>query len=294
MNSSYNITDKSYSSKIILFGEYGVIHGGEILATPLSLFSSQWKLDTPNNYHKNGLLSIVKYLIANKNEKIDLELFSNAIEDGIHLESNIPSGYGLGSSGAITAGIYDLFVPQEKKALKIPTLIKDLIAVESCFHGVSSGIDPLVIYLNQSIHIDQKGIHIIKDHIDLNHYFLIDTGISRKTSPYVNQFLEKTKRDTYKEAIEHYKKLCSIAIEAQLANDQEAIIASISAISHWQYKQLDFAILDDYRQLWKNSLESDEFSIKLCGAGGGGFLLGYAQDVQKVMADLGSYNLIPL
>ena len=294
MKPLYNISDKSYSSKIILLGEYAVIHEGEILATPLSLYNAQWQIDKSSEYLKSGLQLIYDYLQSKSNKKIDLELFLKAIKDGALMQSNIPSGYGLGSSGAITAGIYDAFVPEDMKATNTYDLKQDLIDIESCFHGVSSGIDPLVIYLNQSIHIDGNGIHILEDTIDLSHYFLIDTHAPRKTSSLVKQYVDRTEDESYMAAIDRYKKICATAIRAQLSGNQKLLSSAISDISHWQYKHLDFAILDDYRDLWKYTLDRDDLSIKLCGAGGGGFLLGYAHDVDNVLAELSEFDLVRL
>lgn len=294
MKTLYNISDKSYSSKIILLGEYAVIHGGEILAAPLNQYSARWEKDQPTATQTKGLQPILEYLKSTNNTKVDVRAFAQAISDGMYLSSNIPSGYGLGSSGAITAGIYDLFVSGENKASDTSILKEDLVAIESCFHGVSSGVDPLVIYLNQSIHIDGKEIHILEDDIDLSHYFLIDTGISRKTSPLVKQYVDRAQDSSYLDAIGDYKKMCSAAIAAQLSGDRDSLVTAISAISHWQYEYLDFAILDDYRDFWKYTLDRDDVTIKLCGAGGGGFMLGYADDVDRVMAEFSEYGVVRL
>ncbi|MEJ6692181.1 MAG: hypothetical protein QNL00_01195 [Saprospiraceae bacterium] len=294
MKSLYNISDKSYSSKIILFGEYSVIHGGEILATPINQYSARWEKNKPTSNLTKSLQPILEYLKYTNNTKVDLKAFAQAISNGMYLHSNIPSGYGLGSSGAITAAIYDLFVLDEKKASDTSLLKEDLLGIESYFHGVSSGIDPLVIYLNQSIHIDEDVIHILEDNIDLSHYFLIDTGISRKTSPFVKQYIDRAQDESYLSSIDRYKKMCSAAIAAQMNDNQASLCAAISDISHWQYEYLDFAILDDYRDLWKDTLDRDNLSIKLCGAGGGGFLLGYAEDVDRAITEYNKYKLIRL
>ncbi len=288
------ISNKPYSSKLILLGEYAVIQGGEILASPLAHYTARWRIDKRSEYNKGGLQLIYDYLKINENNKIDLELFSQAINDGIHLESTIPTGYGLGSSGAITAGIYEVFVPDEKKASNISRLKEDLIAIESCFHGVSSGIDPLVIYLNKCVHIDGKGINILEDSVDLSHYFLIDTKMARKTTPLVKQYINRSKDESYLAAIDKYKEMCAAAISAQLSDNQDQLSTEISNISCWQYEYLDFAILEEYRNLWQTTLDRDDMSIKLCGAGGGGFLLGYAKDMEKAMVELSEYELIRL
>jgi mevalonate kinase len=37
----------------------------------------------------------------------------------------------------------------------------------------------------------------------------------------------------------------------------------------------------DYEKFWKKGLESEDFKLKLCGSGGGGFLLGFASNYDK-------------
>lgn len=293
MTKEKNILDKRYSSKIILLGEYGVIHGGEILASPLMKYSASWAEDKPSKNAQKELLKIYDYLLSQENETINLNKFKEAIKDGIYLSSNIPSGYGLGSSGSISAGIYDAFA--YKKASNLNELKQDLIAIESCFHGVSSGIDPLVIYLNAHIHIDENGIGVLDQNIDMSNYFLIDTHQKRKTGPLVDQYLEKAKSSEFLSQIEHYKALNRKAIRAQLNNDSNSLSQTISEISRWQYHHLDFAILPKHKELWQSTLDRTDISLKHCGAGGGGFIMGYSKNVDAISQEFKSdYDIIKL
>lgn len=290
MISNHHISNRSYSSKVILLGEYSVIHEGEILAVPLPLHTARWKVEKPTVGRKDGLKMILNYLQTQDNQVIDALKFAKSIEEGLYLQSDIPSGYGLGSSGAITAALYDLFAIVHNE-FDTTLLKQDLLDIESCFHGVSSGIDPLVIYLDKCIHIDQNGIHVINEPLDLSHYFLIDTGKARKTSPFVKQYLECAKKDSYLRAVEKYKSIVSNAISLLLASDHSALSNSMAAISQWQYEHLDFAILDEYRDLWRSTLDMEGVSIKLCGAGGGGYLLGYALDIDKALTQFSDYSV---
>jgi len=53
-------------------------------------------------------------------------------------------------------------------------------------------------------------------------------------------------------------------------------------------------IPDDFQQIWRESTESDFFKLKICGAGGGGFILGMTKDWGKTEEVLSgfSYSLI--
>lgn len=291
MISDLEISKRNYHSKVILLGEYSIIHDGEILAVPLNLHSARWEHEKPTVTRQNRLNYILDYLKDQNNTVIDIERLAEAIHEGFFLKSTIPSGYGLGSSGAITAAIYDVFAYEDAKKNIASEIKQDLIDIESCFHGVSSGIDPLVVYLDQCIHIDTEGIRVIEESLDLSHYFIIDTQQGRKTAPLVEQYLCKAQKDSFLEAIEDYKSIVSTAIHCQINSDFKGLNESIASISQWQYEHLDFAILEDYQNLWRSTLDQEDISIKLCGAGGGGYILGYALDVDRAISILGDYKV---
>ena len=50
----------------------------------------------------------------------------------------------------------------------------------------------------------------------------------------------------------------------------------------------------DFRAIWLDGLANNLFKLKLCGAGGGGFLLGMTFDFKKTQETISTYNLIPI
>ena len=46
-----------------------------------------------------------------------------------------------------------------------------------------------------------------------------------------------------------------------------------------------------FKELWERGLDSDDFYLKLCGAGGGGFLLGVTDDFIKVENALNNHEI---
>jgi len=46
-----------------------------------------------------------------------------------------------------------------------------------------------------------------------------------------------------------------------------------------------------FEEIWKKGLETNAYYLKLCGSGGGGFLLGFAEDIDKAKAMLSDYEL---
>ena len=59
------------------------------------------------------------------------------IENGLYFESTIPESYGLGSSGAVVAAIYESYKQEVGVDLEINDLKLILSNIESFFHGQS-------------------------------------------------------------------------------------------------------------------------------------------------------------
>ncbi|WP_436570317.1 GHMP family kinase ATP-binding protein, partial [Klebsiella pneumoniae] len=82
---------------------------------------------------------------------------SRELDKGLFFRSDIPQGFGLGSSGALVAAIFLRYLDKagdfkdELKHLtmdRIQNLKSYLGALEGYFHGKSSGIDPSSIIIN--------------------------------------------------------------------------------------------------------------------------------------------------
>jgi len=102
---------KKYYSKLLLFGEHSIIKGSQALALPLFNFSGNWKYATENIEEKQmNLPTFATHLekLKNVNEllcDLDVERFQGELNKGLFFQSNIPTGYGVGSSGALCAAI---------------------------------------------------------------------------------------------------------------------------------------------------------------------------------------------
>lgn len=266
---------KTYSSKILLFGEYTILQGSEGLAIPLPDYFGQWQVNPLSRPNERSLLDMVTYLDQQDfSFQININQFREDLNNGWYFESTIPIGYGVGSSGALTAAIYDKYVIDKKTDLL--DLKKELGQIESFFHGESSGIDPLICFLNQPILMKSKtDLKILEQIPDFQSSFsLIDTGISRSTEPLVNLFLEKSKDLNFQQRIEaELVPTVNDAIDAFLTQKQNLLFEHLHEISFFQYKYFNEMIPKDFQQLWLDGLASDEFKLKLCGAGGGGFII---------------------
>jgi mevalonate kinase len=221
------------------------------------------------------------------------------LEHGLYFNSNIPQGYGMGSSGALVAAICDRYrlKPIPKKNW---TLAKqELAEIESHFHGKSSGLDPLVCFLGQSVIIDGGEVTEVfnlepaKD--SYFKVFLINTQKARKTSPYVKLFLEKCKDPKFEKILqESLVKANDLCIKSFLKPGYPAFWKSLKLISQIHYDHLPEFIPDQYKTVWRQGLVNNEFYLKICGAGGGGFILGFCKKDVDVKTLLSKYETIEI
>lgn len=279
-----------YPAKILLFGEYSVIAGSEALAVPVSNFGATWHQSDITNESNQKLLRFLTFLSHESGEFgeiIDIPKFREALADGLYLLSDIPEGYGLGSSGTVCAAITDRFGREKISELSLNGL-KDLFAkMERYFHGKSSGLDPLVSYLQKPVLVNSdKTLEIPEfswqNKASLPEILLFDSGMPRSTGPLVQHFHDKLQNaDFHHEVYQKLLPLVSKTVSSWI-NGSECSFDQIKQISAWQYTHMPEYIPNRVAELWKKYLDSDSLSFKLCGAGGGGFFLVFRKNNAQI------------
>ncbi|MBK9733665.1 MAG: hypothetical protein IPO92_01340 [Saprospiraceae bacterium] len=154
-------------------------------------------------------------------------------------------------------------------------------------------MDPLVSYLNKAIRIDVSGnIHFENQEELSSYFFILDTGISRQTEPLVKYFKETYQKDhSFFLAIEKLKFHNQKSIDAILVQDYSTLWLEMCNISDIQYNYMQKMIPEIYHSLWKQGLDSDYFRLKLCGAGGGGMLMGITLNKEKLIQRFQNYSI---
>ncbi len=291
---------KKYNSKVLLFGEYTVLNGTKALAIPFDKYSGSWIYEK-NHPSALEIQKLKQYLLKvyydGKLENFDFDDLEYQTAKGLAFDSTIPQGYGLGSSASVTAAIFDAF-RKEKEHLTLNELRKTLGLIESCYHGSSSGLDPLVCYLNQPILIhDADNVELIdKQNTDIDSsLFLLDTKMPRRTAPLVEAYLKTyEKSEEFRKRIDEISDVNNQLIDDYLLNHTSSFINNFQKLSWAQYNYLGILIPQKYAELWKKGHTSCSFDMKICGAGGGGFMMLMVYD--KVVAEkiLKDETLIPI
>lgn len=295
-----------YAGKLLLFGEYTTIRGSQALALPLPIYKGEWRVDSIDSSNYPSLLSFIEYLEQKRatqqlDIQLDLQRFKKEVIEGLYFKSNIPMGYGAGSSGALCAAVYDrfTFAPITRNDEAHFTLLKkELASMEGYFHGSSSGTDPLICYLNTPALLEPSGhIKLVTPNVSNNeygHFFLLDTGSARKTAPLVELFMKKCEQIAFANSLHRELIIYNErAITDYLSGSRDTLLSHLMDISAFQLSHFDEMIPDNFKAIWQLGLETGEFALKLCGAGGGGFLLGYSLTMPNTLP-LSDYTIITL
>lgn len=290
---------ESYYSKVLLFGEHSVVNGGKAIAAPLSHFSGSWvfrkdKLD-------RGLVSFGDYIDHHDSlfKLINVDSFFQDLDRGLHFDSSIPIGSGLGSSGALVAAIYKQYAKSLDSFSSLSEIQQIFADLESHFHGKSSGFDPMVSYYNRPLLVGPKSIRKL-DGLSLDYgtngvLFLMNTHVHRSTGPLVQLYQEHISQPDHLTSIQkEYVPLVDQAIKALIKHDFEKLYSAFESISGYQYAYLDFLIDEGSKRIWKEGLASDYFKVKICGAGGGGYLLGVTSDLDRMIQSYPEREIIKL
>ena len=177
-------------------------------------------------------------------------------------------------------------IPENISKDELKDLKKIYGEMESYFHGKSSGIDPLICYMNLPILIENREnvnrVSIPKSAEGKGAIFLIDSGMTGETGPMVQIFFEKMKtegfRKTMKEEFIRYNNAC---IEAFLKKEMNPLFRNLKNLSIWAYEHFKPMIPESIYKAWKKGLDTNAYYLKLCGSGGGGYILGFTKDYAK-------------
>ncbi|MCK5782391.1 MAG: mevalonate kinase [Flavobacteriales bacterium] len=302
-----------FYAKVLLFGEYGIIEDSMGLSVPYNFYQGVLKLPADrksnvlaedSNFHLRKYLDYIKELNSDEslNVKFDIDELLNDIDLGLYFDSSIPQGYGVGSSGALVAALYDRYalskIDSKTKLTKenIQELKRIFGEMESHFHGKSSGIDPLICYLNIPLLIKSKTEIDLVGIPDMNEgkgaVFLIDSGMPGETEPMVNIFMEKCKHEGFRNMLkEQFVKYNDACIQSFVKGEFSTLFKDLKNLSSLVLDNFKPMIPTSFHNLWQNGIDSDDYYMKLCGSGGGGYILGFAEDFEKAEKSLGDHRL---
>lgn len=301
-----------FYSKILLFGEYGIIKDSKGLSIPYNFYNGALKVDeNPSDEaikSNKSLQRFTTYLEQLQQDQPELVTFNldtlkTDVARGMYFDSSIPQGYGVGSSGALVAAVYDKYANDKITVLENLTRekllqLKNIFSqMESFFHGKSSGLDPLNSYLSIPILINSK------DNIEATGIptqsttgkgavFLLDSGIVGETAPMVNIFMENLKDQGFRTMLKNqFVKYTDACVENFLGGDVKSLFSNTKKLSKVVLNNFKPMIPEQFHGVWQKGIDTNDYYLKLCGSGGGGYILGFTEDLEKAKKSLKDYKL---
>lgn len=217
--------------------------------------------------------------------------------------ADIPSGTGLGSSGSFTTALIKALYSHYKKQMH-PSQIAELaceiemtklgepIGKQDQYIAAYGGISEFLFHKNGSVsssplNLEMRTIHDLEDNL-----LLFFTGISRSASEILNdQNTKSSKKDQMMIDNLHFiKELGLQSKEALLANNTRKFAELMH--EHWEHKKsrslgMSNEFIDN---AYNQAIMAGAIGGKLVGAGGGGYLMFYSNDKEKLrhkMSELG-------
>jgi D-glycero-alpha-D-manno-heptose-7-phosphate kinase len=205
----------------------------------------------------------------------------------ISIQSDLPASSGLGSSSAFTVGLVNLVATLKNKSMTRldlaraaihveQDLLKENVGVQDQLHAAFGGINRFD-FVDGRIRITPVQMSAAcLDHL-LASLLLVYTGRTRFASEVVADQVAATREKKIDRELSHLLELVSQAVDVLEGDDPEAILRDFGSMMQegWQTKRKLSAGISspEIDGLYDAARSAGALGGKLCGAGGGGFLL---------------------
>jgi D-glycero-alpha-D-manno-heptose-7-phosphate kinase len=223
----------------------------------------------------------------------ELELKTPQIE--ITTLADIPSGTGLGSSGSFTTALIKALYSHYRKNIHPAQLAEmackieieklgEPIGKQDQYIAAYGGISEFTFHKNGSVssaplNLSVQTVHDLEDNL-----LLFFTGISRSAGSILKDQVNKSKVNDTKmlDNLHFTKDLGLRSKEALLQGDTKKFGELMH--EHWEHKKSRSSGMtsDFIDSAYSKAIEAGAVGGKLVGAGGGGFLMFYASDKEKL------------
>ena len=205
----------------------------------------------------------------------------------ISIQADLPASSGLGSSSSFTVGLVNLLTALKgktmtrldlsQKAIHVEqVLLQENVGVQDQLHAAFGGMNRFDFIDGRTRITPVQMTTECQDYL-LSSLVLVYTGKTRFASKVLTEQVRSTKEMKIDRELSHLLALVSQSVTVLEGSDPEEMLRDFGAMMHdgWQTKRslssgISSAEID---ALYDAALAAGALGGKLCGAGGGGFLL---------------------
>ena len=218
--------------------------------------------------------------------------------------ADIPSGTGLGSSGSFTTALIKALYAHYRKSIDTADLAKlaceieieklgEPIGKQDQYIAAYGGLTEFTFHKNGSVtshplKLSVETIHDLEDNL-----LLFFTGISRSASTILKDQVTKSKDHNSKmlENLNFTKDLGFRSKDALVSNNTLKFGELMH--EHWEHKKSRSSGMSNQfiDNAYEKAIKAGAVGGKLVGAGGGGFLMFYASDKDKLRTEMKNLGL---
>ena len=275
-------------------------HGGYLLAAAINkyVYVTVMRPFTEGIYLKYSEIENVKNIAEVKHPIIKESLKHmnlNTPQIEITTLADIPSGTGLGSSGSFTTALIKSLYAHYRKNIQPHELaelaceieiskLHEPIGKQDQYIAAFGGITEFFFHKDGTVSSNPLSLDINTVHELEDNLLLFFTGISRSAGTILKDQVEKSlsNEESMIENLHFTKNLGFRSKEALLSGNTQKYGELLH--EHWEHKKARSKnISNDFiNEIYTTALKSGAIGGKLVGAGGGGFLMFYAQDKDRL------------
>ena len=276
------------------YPEYYRLFPGAVVGMTINkyVYVSALKLATYIHYKYRLSYSILETageIAQIKHPVVRSVLAHHKIEEALDISimADMPASSGLGSSSAFTVGLLNLIgtlkgtsntkLDLGRAAIHVEReLLKERVGVQDQLHAAFGGINRFD-FIDDRIRISPVQMSgECQNHLT-NSLILVFTGVQRYASETLKEQIKATEERKVDKELRHLIELVAQGVAILEGTDPDAMLNDFGAMMHegWMTKRklsgsVSSPAIDD---LYDKSLKAGALGGKLCGAGGGGFLL---------------------
>ena len=283
-------------------------HGGFLISATINKYVYINIYKPFNNYIflKYSKYEKIKYAEKIKHPIIQ-KIFNRYLKDinrvEIQVSADVPAGTGMGSSGAFTVALIKAIYSFKNQSIGHNELAEKACEIEikdlkrnvgkqdqytSVFGGISSYQFSKKSVLVKPLKLNNKIIEKLEDNLCL--FFTKFSRSADKILKKQNNQTKKNNKDIIKNLL--FNKELGLRSKKMIEQDRLEDFADILNLQ-WQCKleRSPETINDRIKELYYLGLKNGAIGGKLVGAGGGGFLLFYANDKPKLVSTMKKYGI---